>query len=721
MEVNPRLSASRGLSRSLQMSRLLFKKQLWVWPLAAAVILMVVGYAMRRAVDRALKQSIASQLQTVLEADVAALDVWMRDQQSYAEIVADDPRIGAAACRLIELAARDDVTPAVLATSQDRKELEAALKPWFDRHAFEGYVLADVQQRIVASQNDELVGKKALAGYGEMLAAVLQGKTVITRPFPSVAILVDDKGKARSNVPTMFAAAPLRDSQGAVVGALALRISPEADFTRILNVARMGKTGETYAFDRAGLMVSQSRFDDQLKGIGLIPDRDDSHSLLSVELRDPQVDMTRGKRPRLRRSQQPLTRMASEAIAGRPGVDVQGYRDYRGVPTFGAWTWLDKYGIGVATEVDAAEAERPGQILAWAFWGLFALLAISSLAIFVFTLVVARLRQKARHATLAAKRLGQYTLDEKIGAGGMGVVYRGHHAMLRRPTAIKLLDVDKTTDDAIKRFEREVSLTSQLNHPNTIAIYDYGRTPDGIFYYAMEYLDGIDLEKLVRSDGPQPEGRVIHILLQVCGSLSEAHAQGLIHRDIKPANIFLTRRGGLPDFVKLLDFGLVKAVDTARSQQVTAASAITGTPLYMSPEAIQTPEDLDPRSDLYALGAVGYFLLTGTPPFSGKSVVDLCHQQVMSAPELPSHRLGKAVSTELEKVLLWCLEKSPGQRPQSAVALAEALRNCPARGAWTDADAAAWWQNSFHLATTVSAAPSTVRPTEDRTAIWTGE
>ena len=215
--------------------------------------------------------------------------------------------------------------------------------------------------------------------------------------------------------------------------------------------------------------------------------------------------------------------------------------------------------MGLITEVDVAEAFRPLTILQWAFYSIFGLLALSSVAIFVFTLVVARLQRDAQKAAIEAKHLGQYRLEEKIGAGAMGVVYRGHHAMLRRPTAIKLLNVEKVNEASIERFEREVQITSQLNHPNTVAIYDYGRTPEGVFYYAMEYLDGIDLQFLVDRYGPQPEGRVIHILKQMCGSLYEAHSLGLVHRDIKPANVMLNRRGGEADVVKVLDFGLVKA------------------------------------------------------------------------------------------------------------------------------------------------------------------
>ena len=198
--------------------------------------------------------------------------------------------------------------------------------------------------------------------------------------------------------------------------------------------------------------------------------------------------------------------MAASATRGESGVNVEGYRDYRGVPVVGAWTWLKDHDLGIATEKDVAEAYRSLYILRRAFWGMFGLLAASSMVILLFTLTMARLHKAAQRAVLEAKELGQYQLEEKLGEGGMGVVYRGRHRMLRRPTAIKLLHPDKTTDDAIARFEREVQLTCQLNHPNTIAIYDYGRTPEGIFYYAMEFLSGINLDTLIVRYGPQPEG-----------------------------------------------------------------------------------------------------------------------------------------------------------------------------------------------------------------------
>jgi DNA-binding response OmpR family regulator len=290
-------------------------------------------------------------------------------------------------------------------------------------------------------------------------------------------------------------------------------------------------------------------------------------------------------------------------------------------------------------------------------------------------------------------QFGAYTIDQRIGKGGMGVVYRGHHALLQRPTAIKLLDESRISHKTRARFEREVQLTSQLNHPNTIAIYDYGRTPEGIPYYVMEYLDGITLEELVHRHGPQPEGRVIRILSQLCGSLGEAHDVGLIHRDVKPANVMINRRGGLYDFVKLLDFGLVKALDATDEAAVTKPGAVTGTPLFLSPEAIEQAQKIDARSDLYSLGAVGYYLLAGEPMFQGHSIVHICKQQVNNRPVPPSKKRGEMIDFDLESLVLQCLAKNPRDRPDSAWDIQRELAACRAAAKWTDKLAAQWWQN----------------------------
>jgi serine/threonine-protein kinase len=287
-------------------------------------------------------------------------------------------------------------------------------------------------------------------------------------------------------------------------------------------------------------------------------------------------------------------------------------------------------------------------------------------------------------------RIGQYLLREKVGEGGMGAVYRATHALLRRDTALKVLLPERVGSAASLRFEREVQLTAQLTHPNTVAVFDYGRTPDGVFYYAMEYLEGGDLERLVEYAGPLPPARVVWILEQLCRALGEAHALGLIHRDIKPSNVLLCERGQEGDVAKVCDFGLVKDLNAEGQVHITQDGALTGTPLYLSPEGITTPEAVDARADLYSLGALAYYLLTAAPVFPGRTLVEICAAHLHSPPASPS-ALNAAIPAELDAVLLRCLAKKPEQRFESALALRQALLGCPLTDHWGAESAAAWW------------------------------
>lgn len=296
-----------------------------------------------------------------------------------------------------------------------------------------------------------------------------------------------------------------------------------------------------------------------------------------------------------------------------------------------------------------------------------------------------------RRSIARARRLGQYMLLEKIGEGGMGVVYRAEHEMLRRPTAIKVLPPASAGEQSLKRFEREAQLTARLTSPHTVSVYDYGRTLEGAFYYVMEYLDGLDLERLVREAGPLPPGRVVYILRQVCEALAEAHGVGLVHRDIKPGNILLSEVGGLQDFAKVVDFGLVKDLTSSGDARLTRENIVAGTPQYLAPETIRDGSSSDPRSDLYALGAVAYYLLTATPLFAGRPM-EVIQSHLNATPEPPARRLGRPLPPKLELIVLDCLEKDPSRRPESAQALADRLAACDDVEPWTSEKARLWWQ-----------------------------
>jgi len=312
-----------------------------------------------------------------------------------------------------------------------------------------------------------------------------------------------------------------------------------------------------------------------------------------------------------------------------------------------------------------------------------------------------------------ARKLGQYTLTAKLGAGGMGEVYRAQHGMLRRETAVKLLRPDLVGEQALARFEREVQLTATLTHPNTIKIFDYGRTDDGVFYYAMEFLEGADLWNVVAESGPMAPGRVLRILEQATAALSEAHAAGLVHRDIKPANIFLMGGGFLADFVKVVDFGLVREIDQEADDRLTGKGGLTGTPHYMSPETLLEPESVSASSDIYSLGCVAYFLLTGDHVFTGRTVVEVCSQHLHAEPAPMSER-GVEVPRELEELVRTCLSKKSADRPSCAQLLSQVAElEAAAWANWSTADASEWWsEHAGHLAARLDQSTETLSETQ---------
>lgn len=474
--------------------------------------------------------------------------------------------------------------------------------------------------------------------------------------------------------------APIRDIDDATVAALVF-VLPAEVIVGPLALARSGETGESYALDRRGRFVSEGR-----------APRVQTHAVAGEELT-----------------------FAAHAIArGQNGASLEPYAGTRARPVVGAFRWLAHYGIGVVVEIDADEAFRATVVLRRAFALLIALLALLVSLVFAGVVVLERYRGKLQMVEGEVARLGQYELGERLGAGGMGTVYRAEHALLRRPTAIKLIKPEATGDDLIERFEREVRYTASFSHPNTIVVYDYGSTDDGRFYYAMEYLEGVDLHRLVELSGPQTSGRVVTILKQICGSLAEAHAHGVVHRDIKPSNVMLTHRGGVPDVVKVLDFGLVKPFrDHGGNGRETRGGVIMGTPEFMAPEAFRASRLVSPQSDLYSLGCLAYFLLTGRFVFDADSVASLAGCHLFAEPVPPSARSRRVIDRGLETFVLDCLKKAPEERPEGALGALARLEALECGKAWTRVDAERWWRS--HEAAKrakeapVAAAPLTVR------------
>jgi eukaryotic-like serine/threonine-protein kinase len=345
--------------------------------------------------------------------------------------------------------------------------------------------------------------------------------------------------------------------------------------------------------------------------------------------------------------------------------------------------------VPVLTALIGLIASEPLQrVLTWN--GLIGIVLVMGLSGFVCVWGVHTIGQ-LRSEAFQARQLGQYRLTHLIGSGGMGEVYLAEHQMMKRPVAIKVIRPNRANDpSALARFEREVRATSRLSHWNTIEIFDYGRTADGTFYYVMEYLPGLSIAELVERHGPLAPERAVYLLQQTCDALGEAHAIGLIHRDIKPGNLFAAQRGGHYDVAKVLDFGLAKRmISTTESIQLTGEGSITGSPLFMAPEQA-TGGESDARSDIYSLGAVAYFMLTGRPPFPGENAIKVMIAHASEAVTPPSvYR--PDLPADLEAIIMRSLAKSPTDRFQDTASLAAALAECGCAGRWSRHDAARWW------------------------------
>ncbi|MHC4957027.1 MAG: protein kinase domain-containing protein, partial [Planctomycetota bacterium] len=492
------------------------RRRSFLVPLAAAILLTAVGFWARTHMGNTLREDLRSELKTLLSVASNSVETWLNmHRRTVAVTAGQQPIVGAVADQLAEAGKKDGK----LSGTSARALLIEELRPLMESFGYRAFSVVSPRGRIVATWNIDddpadsepspLLGQFIDQAYQETLDRVLQGQAVATPPM-----LARNPERAAFG-PSISIVAPVRAREDQpVMAVLAFAVDPRR-FTMRLEKAQMGETGETYAFNEMAQMVSESHFLDDLETIGLL-EAGQSSAILNVEIRDPETDLTRGNKAKLPLKSRPLTRMAASALEGArlgervDGFDVDGYADYRGVQVVGAWRWLDEYHFGIATEIDVAEAFSLQNSVLNVFWILVGLALIGATILFILSRRVAALTAEID----AAQQLGQYTLLGLIGEGAMGKVYKARHALLRRPTAIKVLGAEQADEKRIKRFEREVQLTSRLTHPNTMQIYDYGSTPDGSFYYAMEFLPGTTLDGVVDKTGPQPEARVVHILKQ---------------------------------------------------------------------------------------------------------------------------------------------------------------------------------------------------------------
>jgi serine/threonine-protein kinase len=669
------------------------------WRNAATILmgtlLLGLGYWAYSGVRQSIAATQVLGLQALLGTVASGIDVWVGEHRAETERLAKQSWLAGPAIRLAARAARDPGDPRAGCKSADAMALSEMLRSRLGVHGVIAYLVVDRTGLVVASENPASCGQRMhSASFRSRLDRALDGGTQFVRPYPDIELSIEGVNGRRR--PVAWTIAAVGADGGPATVALAVGTLADHALAAVFTAARSGISTEAYAFAADGFMLTPSRFADDLVAAGALPDEGPVPSAFVIPVRDPGGDLAAGHRPALEAAARPLTQPAALALAARgksldeerQGVITGRYRSYRGSEVIGAWRWLPQYDIGIVAERSAAEAFAAMRYL----WISFAVIGAFTVLMLGAALSSGVSLSQLQRQFGRMQRLGAYTLERQLSEGGMADIYLARHALLKRPTAIKVLKKSVATDEFIRRFEREVQAASQLLHPNTVRIYDFGRTREGQPYYVMEYLDGMTLAELVTRFGPAPPGRAIHVLRQVAAALREAHEHGLIHRDVKPENVMLCRRGE-DDVVKLLDFGLVKNLETAQTSDITRQIRILGTPRYMAPERILNPSDVDARADIYALGAVGYFLLTGRPVFEGEDNVAI-GQQVLHAPAPRASAGGAtAVPEGLDALIAACLEKDRLRRPQSMAAVIDTLDGLASRLAWTQRDAAAWWDS----------------------------
>jgi len=567
-------------------------------------------------------------MKSLLDAQVSALRVWVREETGDAERVAREHAVRAATAALVAIAERRGATRAELCAGTARERVEEVLRPLLREIGDSTFNITAPSGMLLATRYPEYCGLQVTAArFLPLLAPVFSGESRFIRPFRD-ADRVESPPHLRQGEAFGWIATPLRGPDERIIAALGIAEPADGVLSAILAAARPGASGDVFAFDERGELLTPSRFA--------------SHRRFALP----------GMRP-----------------DAREGIALAPYRSGSGAEVVGAWRWLEDIGLGIAIEIEAEEAYAPLRYLRSAFGIVFGALVLAVAAALYSGLSVLRLRGELG----GQRKLGAYRLERIIGEGGLANVYLARHDLLKRPCAVKLLKPARASDEMIARFEREVQLASQLSHPNVVEIYDYGRSTDGLFYYAMEYLDGINLGELVAREGAVPVPRAIPILRHVCAGLGAAHAAGLVHRDIKPENVMISRRGSESETVKILDFGMVKKVDTEHSRDLTRGLRIFGTPLYMAPERLRNPSDVDARTDIYALGAVAFFMLSGKKVFETGDDLELTSRILNEVPPRVSQAAPQPIPVELDLLVQACLEKRREDRPQRIADLIEAL------------------------------------------------
>jgi len=676
------------------------------WALLAALAIGIVGWLTDQQVRSRLQSNASDQLEMQLTWISDALDRWAEQRKETVSSWARSPEVEEATKTLLAAVQRSVNPRQALLNSPARQELDQALRQlagtsgleWSGRltpvdpyaaSADVKYVLYRMDGMQLASWDPDGrdVGFEALPAQVAEIQRVLETGPFLhlpewLEPFPGFEPRDKDLEQ-----PGMWISVPVQaGDQRAVL--LVRGIGLYDDLQQILAESTVGGL-RVFMFDDRGVMLHEPVEGNDWKNTVLAVDSHGGSAVGQLKLRTPPEPILGNRQRDWAPERWPLHPLVEQVRPSNVAVDVRGHRDYLGRAVIGAARWSAENGWGLLIERDAAEAYAPLASVRRAFLALLGAVGIGSgLAAWqAFRWGKATASQRESHE----RRVGPYELIGILGSGGMGTVFRARHRLLKRLTAVKVLNPGSFRPDALPRFEREVHIAARLRCPHTVSIYDYGFGPEGQPYFAMELLEGLTIDVVVSRTGPMPPARVIHLLLQLLESLAEAHSLGLVHRDIKPQNLMLTRRGGIDDWLVVFDFGLAKPLQPDPQLFETRERIWAGTPGYMAPERIMSPGKCDTRSDLYAVGAVGFFMLCGHDPFRGIDPQQLL-ETIVSAPvpQLDTP-IRQATPPRLVALIEACLAKDPEQRPKSAEELIDDLSGLEPAYPWTRQQARAAW------------------------------
>ncbi len=655
----------------------------WLW-LAALLPTALVGWWTFRQVQSTMKESVRNELIGVADAVSLATDRFVEDKIQLVQSWSRQSDIHRAIIELVALAKQDPPIEQLRAAEQ-AETIRQTLRNLSNSDDIKFVVWNDSYMTIASWLEDGAdVGTPVHHTRAANLAQVMRGDNVL---FGPQRLQEETEGyQPETEQPVMAIIVPIREKpQGKVIAAMLVRgFEMYDEFNRMFVEVALAGGLDAYAVNDRGVMLSESRHAKVLADQGAL-DVGPSDIAALLRVADPGIRLTPANVASVERAICPLTFSVAGASTGKSKVRIEPYNNYAGQPVVGAWRWNPQRKLGVVIERDASIAFAPTRIVRFSFLLLGSLLFLTA---FAAAALIAR-RSALAHA--AIHPLSRYELVAELGSGGMGVVYRARHRQLGRDAALKLLRGDRQNKEDRLRFDREARLAASLSSPHSVMIYDYGRSEEGEAFCVMEFLRGLTLNEVVSRGGYQPLGRVLFIISQICDALSEAHGLNLLHRDIKPQNVMLSLDASVGDWAVVFDYGLAKPLQPDINVYQTSETVWAGTPMYMAPERFRAPSKMDPRSDIYSVGCVAYYLLAGRPPFIECDPESLFALIITQQPISISIHRESQVPDDINALVMRCMEKNPDDRFESIDQLLHEINRLRVDHPWTVEEARDWW------------------------------